>query len=228
VPAILVMGKFARPGPRRDAFCRSCLIRAAGRRAARIAVRMQCLAANLQVDKGGGTVENTARLILLVPVLLGVTIRSTPIRFSLSCACAFLYLTLCGCSGRILTINIINHGPPLQSVTIHYPLFGARTLTAGALPTGGEISRSIYFRQNGNVYWSYQTHDGRDMMAGDNLFLNAQDSGLILNIVDAGGAVRTMTSGLKRSSASAAQNHPAPYAPPPPRKTPTPKQNNHR
>jgi hypothetical protein len=150
-----------------------------------------------------------------------------PIRSSLKyAACALLNFTLFGCSARMLTVNIINHGPPLQYVAIHYPLFGSRTLKAEALPTGGEISRTIYFRQNGNVWWSYRTPDGRDMMAGANLYLSEYDSGLILNIVDAGGSVRTMTSGLKRYSPSEEQNHSAP--PPPPRKVPAPKQNNHR
>jgi hypothetical protein len=153
--------------------------------------------------------------------------RSTPIRLSLICACGLMHLALLGCSARMLTLNIINHGPPLQSVTIHYPCFGSRTLTAGALPTGGEVSRTIYFRQNGNVWWSYRTHDGRDMMAGANLFLNEHDSGLILYIVDAGGSVRTMTSALKRSSGADEQNHPTPHPPPPPRKVPTPKHSNH-
>ncbi len=153
---------------------------------------------------------------------------STPIRSSLKYgASALLSLALLGCSGRMLTVNSINHGPPLHFVTIHYPLFGSRTLVADLLPAEGEVSRTIYFRQNGNVWWSYRTTDGRDMMAGANLFLNEQDSGLILNLVDAGGSVRTMTSGPKRYSPSEEQNHPAPY-PPPPRKVPAPKQNNHR
>ncbi len=121
----------------------------------------------------------------------------------------------------MLTVNIINHGPPLQSVAIHYPLFGSRTVTAGLLPTGGEVSRTIYFRQNGNVWWSYRTRDGRDMMAGANLYLKENDSGLILNIIDEGGTVRTSTTGLKRYSPSAGQNHPPPQRPP--RKVPTPK-----
>jgi hypothetical protein len=154
--------------------------------------------------------------------------RSTPIRSSLKyAACALLNVTLLGCSARMLTVNIINHGPPLQSVAIHYPLFGSRTLTAGVLPTGGEISRTIYLRQNGNVWWSYRTPDGRDIMAGANLYLSEYDSGLILNIIDAGGTVRTATNGLKRYSASEEQNHSAAH-PPPSRKVPTPKQNNHR
>jgi hypothetical protein len=115
----------------------------------------------------------------------------------------------------MLTVNIINNGPPLQSVAIHYPLFGSRTLTAGALPPGGEVGRTIFFRQNGNVWWSYRTPDGRDMMAGANLYQSEYDSGLILNIVDAGGTVRTITNGLKRYSASAEQNHPTPHPPRP-------------
>jgi hypothetical protein len=152
----------------------------------------------------------------LHPVHLGIMTRSTLIRSSLMYGlCALLNMALLGCSARMLTVNIINHGPPLNSVTIHYPLFGSRTLQAGLLPTGGEVSRTIYFRQNGNVWWSYRTSDGRDMMAGANLYLTEYDSGLILNIVDSGGAVRTSTSGLKRSSPSQEQNHP-----PPPRKVP--------
>jgi hypothetical protein len=111
-------------------------------------------------------------------------------------------------------------------VAIHYPLSGSRTLTADLLPTGGEVSRTIFFRQNGNVYWSYRTSDGRDMMAGSNLYLSEYDSGLILNIVDAGGSVRTMSSGLRRYSPSKEQNNTP--QPPPPRKVPAPKQNNHR
>jgi len=67
--------------------------------------------------------------------------------------------------------------------------------------------------------------DGRDMMAGANLYLSEYNSGLILNIVDPGGSVRTITNGLKRYSPSEEQNHPAPH-PPPPRKVPPPKQNN--
>jgi hypothetical protein len=92
-------------------------------------------------------------------------------------------------------------------------------MTADLLPTGGEVSRTIYFRQKGNVWWSYRTRDGRDMMAGANLYLGEYDSGLILNIVDPGGSVRTLTSGLKRYSPSEEQNHPAAH-PPPPRKVP--------
>jgi hypothetical protein len=154
--------------------------------------------------------------------------RFTPIRLTLKYGvCALLNLALLGCSGHMLTVNIINNGPPLHSVAVHYPFFGSRTLTADLLPTGGEVSRTIFFRQNGNVWWSYRTTDGRDMMAGANLYLSEYDSGLILNIVDAGGSVRTMTSGLKRYSPSEGQNHPAPH-PPPPRKVPPPKQNNHR
>jgi hypothetical protein len=173
----------------------------------------------LQVDKNAGKVENTAMPLVHFEVLT----RSTLIRSSLKYgACALLSLALLGCSGRMLTVNIINHGPPLQAVTIHYPLFGSRTLTAGLLPTGGEVGRTIYFRQNGNVWWSYRTLDGRDMMAGSNLYLSEYDSGLILNIVDAGGSVRTLTSGLKRHSASEEPNHPAPQ-PPAPRKVPAPK-----
>jgi hypothetical protein len=122
----------------------------------------------------------------------------------------------------MLTLNIINHGPPLQAVTIHYPCFGSGTVKAGALPTGAEVSRTIYFRQNGNVWWSYRTSDGRDMMAGANLFLNEHDSGLILYVVDAGGSVRTMTSGLKRYSGSEEQNHPTPHTPPARRSAPSP------
>jgi hypothetical protein len=178
----------------------------------------------LQVDKNAGKVENTA-----IPLVhFEVRTRSTLIRSLLKYgglkygACALLNLALLGCSGRMLTVNIINHGPPLQAVAIHYPLFGSRTLTAGLLPTGGEVSRTIYFRQNGNVWWSYLTPDGRDMMAGANLYLSEYDSGLILNIVDAGGSVRTLTSGLKRYSASEEQKHPAPQ-PPAPRKVPAPK-----
>jgi hypothetical protein len=133
---------------------------------------------------------------------------------------------LVGCSGRILTLNIINRGPRLQSVTIHYPCFGSRTLTTGTLETGGEVSRTIYFRQNGNVWWSYRTRDGRDMMAGANLYLSEYDSGLILHVVDAGGSVRTMTSGLKHYSSSAAQNRPLQHTPP--RKARTPKHSNQR
>jgi hypothetical protein len=154
--------------------------------------------------------------------------RSTPIRSSLKYgACALLNLTLLGCSGHMLTVNIINHGPPLQSVAIHYPLFGSRSLTTDLLPTGGEVSRTIFFRQNGNVWWSYRTRDGRDMMAGANLYLSEYDSGLILNIVDAGGSVRTITNGLKRYSSSAEQTRPTPQ-PAQARKVPAPKQNNHR
>jgi hypothetical protein len=155
-------------------------------------------------------------------------IRLTPVRSSLICFWCLLNLALLGCSARILTLNIINHGPPLSSVTIHYPLFGARTLAVGALPTGGEISRSIYFRQNGNVWWSYRTSDGRGMMAGANLFLNEHDDGLILYTVDEGGSVRTLTSGLKRHSGSEEQNHPTPQPPPPTRKVPAVKPSNHR
>jgi len=178
----------------------------------------------LQVDKNAGKVENTA-----IPLVhFEVMTRSTLIRSLLKYgglkygACALLNLALLGCSGRMLTVNIINHGPPLQAVAIHYPLFGSRTLTAGLLPTGGEVGRTIYFRQNGNVWWSYRTPDGRDMMGGSNLYLSEYDSGLILNIVDAGGSVRTLTSGLKRHSASEEQNHPAPQ-PPAPRKVPAQK-----
>jgi hypothetical protein len=168
-------------------------------------------------------VKKTAIPLLLVPVHFEVMTRSTPIRSSLKYgACALLSLALLGCSGRMLTVNIINHGPPLQSVAIHYPFFGSRTLTAGLLPTGGEVGRTIYFRQNGNVWWSYRTSDGRDMMAGSNLYLSEYDSGLILNMVDAGGSVRTLTSGLKRYSAAEEQKHPAPQ-PPAPRKVPAPK-----
>ena len=43
----------------------------------------------------------------------------------------------------MLTVNIINHGPPLQAVAIHYPLFGSRTLTAGLLPTGGGLTTLV-------------------------------------------------------------------------------------
>jgi hypothetical protein len=83
-----------------------------------------------------------------------VMTRSTPIRSSLKYGvCVLLNLALLGCSGHMLTVNIINHGPPLHSVAIHYPLFGSRTLTADLLPTGGEVSRTIFFRQNGNVWW---------------------------------------------------------------------------
>jgi hypothetical protein len=153
-----------------------------------------------------------------------LTTRSTPIRSLLICACGLLNLALLGCSARMLTLNISNHGPPLQSVTIHYPCFGSRTLPTGALPTGAEVSRTIYFRQNGNVWWSYRTPDGRDLMASANLYLSEYDNGLILYVVDAGGSVRTMTSGLKRYSGSKEQNNPTP----PPRKAPTPKQSNHR
>jgi hypothetical protein len=168
-------------------------------------------------------VKKTAIPLLLVPVHFEVMTRSTPIRSSLKYgACALLSLALLGCSGRMLTVNIINHGPPLQSVAIHNPFFGSRTLTAGLLPTGGEVGRTIYFRQNGNVWWSYRTSDGRDMMAGSNLYLSEYDSGLILNMVDAGGSVRTLTSGLKRYSAAEEQKHPAPQ-PPAPRKVPAPK-----
>src|ERR1700678_765608 len=151
-------------------------------------------------------------------VHLELTTRSILIRSSLRYGvCALLSLALLGCSGRMVTINIINHGPPLHSVAIHYPLFGSRTLTADLLSTGGEVSRTIFFRQNGNVWWSYRTADGRDMMAGANLYLSEYDSGLILNIVDAGGSVRTMTSGLKRYSPSEEQNN-TPPPPPAPRK----------
>jgi hypothetical protein len=153
--------------------------------------------------------------------------RSTPIRSSLKYAPWLLNLALLGCSPRMLTINIINHGPPLHSVAIHYPLFGSRTLTADLLPTGGELSRTILFRQNGNVWWSYRTADGREMLAGNNLYLSEYDSGLILNIVDTGGFVRTITSGLKRYSPTQEQGPSAPH-PPPPRKAPSPKQSNHR
>jgi hypothetical protein len=172
----------------------------------------------LQVDKNAGKVENTA-----IPLVhFKVMTRSTLIRSSLKYgACALLNLALLGCSGRMLTVNIINHGPPLQAVAIHYAFFGSRTFAAGLLPTGGEISRTIYFRQNGNVWWSHRTPDGRDMMAGSNLYLSEYDSGLILNIVDAGGSVRTLTSGLKRYKASEEQNHPASQSPP--RKVPAPK-----
>src|ERR1700677_2300029 len=49
--------------------------------------------------------------------------RSTPIRSSLKHGvCALLNLALLGCSGRMLTVNIINHGPPLHSVVISVPL----------------------------------------------------------------------------------------------------------
>jgi hypothetical protein len=58
------------------------------------------------------------------------------------------------------------------------------------------------------------------MMAGANLFLNEHDSGLILYVVDAGGSVRRMTSGLKRYSASEEQNH---HTPPPGRSAPSPR-----
>jgi hypothetical protein len=180
------------------------------------------------VDKTAATVENTAIPLSAGSVHFEVMTRSPLIRSSLKYGvCALLNLALLGCSGHMLTVNIINHGPPLHSVAIHYPLFGSRTLTADLLPTGGEVSRTIFFRQNGNVWWSYRTSDGRDMMAGSNLYLSEYDSGLILNIVDAGGSVRTMTSGLKRYSPSEEQKHPAPV-PPPPRKAPAPKQNNHR
>jgi hypothetical protein len=136
-------------------------------------------------------------------------------------------VALLGCTKNMLTVNIINNGPPLHSVVIHYTFFGSRTLTADLLPTGGELSRTIYFRQNGNVWWSYRTSDGRDMMAGSNLYLHEQDNGLILNIVDAGGSVRTITSGLRRESPPEEQNRAVTH-PAPPKKAPAPKQNNHR
>jgi hypothetical protein len=92
---------------------------------------------------------------LLVPVSIELMARSRPIRASLKYgACAVLDFALLGCTKNMLTVNIINHGPPLHSVVIHYPFFGSRTLTADLLPTGGEVSRTIYFRQNGNVWWS--------------------------------------------------------------------------
>ena len=77
------------------------------------------------------------RYSLLFPVHFEVMTRFMPIRSLLQYgACALLNLALLGCSGRMLTVNIINHGPPLQLVTIHYPFFGSRTLPVCCRPVG--------------------------------------------------------------------------------------------
>lgn len=82
-------------------------------------MRLECPADHLQMDKAAGTGQNTA-IHSLVPVHFEVMTRSTPIRSALKYGvCALLNLALLGCSGNMLTVNIINHGPLLHSVAIH-------------------------------------------------------------------------------------------------------------
>lgn len=123
-----------------------------------------------------------------------------------------VFATGCGAPAPIY-FRIINHGPQLRHIVLHYPFWGDRTWVVETLPTGGEVTHAVFFHNDGAFSWTQRTADGRDLGTANAIYIGDRDQGTLLYDIDQGGYPHLVTNQLKRYKAPPQEPHPIPPSP---------------